>query len=175
MLQGNSTFGRLASHLGYATRRLQTSPMGAPGGPYCTSRSTETHSFRERQRYRGKVPRDTTYNGVCCRRPYNSRRSALMTAPTRCPELLAAPACGWSPPALSATTQHDRLSRHCVGGPIFCCWHANLGGRHRCCAQAGTHSVAHDGPMSALCSLSEVKPQWLFWVLWILHFFAEPS
>jgi len=28
---------------------------------------------------------------------------------------------------------------------------------------------------TALCSLNGVEPQWLFWVLWTPHFFAEPS
>ena len=28
------------------------------------------------------------------------------------------------------------------------------------------------GAPSALCSLSEVEPQWLFWVLWTPHFFC---
>jgi len=30
-------------------------------------------------------------------------------------------------------------------------------------------------PTPALCSVSGVEPQWLFWVLWTLHFLAEPS
>jgi len=30
------------------------------------------------------------------------------------------------------------------------------------------------GP-TALCSLSGVEPQWLFWVLWTPHLFAKPS
>jgi len=32
-----------------------------------------------------------------------------------------------------------------------------------------------DNRMPALCSLTGVEPQLLFWVLWTPHFFAEPS